>query len=33
MIDPHMVEIGDVELVIVAEAIGIGDTVRLHFTQ
>lgn len=32
MIDPHMVEIGDVELVIGAEAVGVDHAVRLHLT-
>mgnify|MGYP003115850273 CR=1 FL=1 len=32
VIDPHVVEIGDVELVIGAEAVGVDDAVRLDFT-
>ena len=32
VIDPHMVEIGDVELVIGSEAVSIDHAVRLHFT-
>ena len=32
MIDPHMVEVSDIELVISAEAVGVDNAVRLHFT-
>ncbi len=32
VIDPHMVEIGNVELVIGSEAVGVDHAVRLHFT-
>lgn len=32
VIDPHMMEIGDVELIIGAKAVGVDDAVRLHFT-